>query len=124
MAALNEPYPGDMQGVHNADFSCYRQSQRAGLKGTFRAFLTSRVQNMDSIVGFQERELPVVNTKVRKKSYLCTQSDTRDFSININSQGEVLFSTWKSIFSQGGSFLQQPRIYSFNGKNVLTDLTW
>jgi hypothetical protein len=64
MAALNEPYTGDMTGVRGADYSCYRESRRAGLRGTFRAFLSSRVQNLDSIVRFSDRDLPVVNTKV------------------------------------------------------------
>lgn len=42
MAALNEPYSGDMQGMRGADFQCYRQARRAGLLGTFRAFLSAR----------------------------------------------------------------------------------
>ena len=65
MAALNEPYTGDMTGVRGADYSCYRESRRAGLRGTFRAFLSSRVQNLDSIVRYSDRDLPVVNIKVR-----------------------------------------------------------
>ncbi|PSN48620.1 hypothetical protein C0J52_24274 [Blattella germanica] len=99
MAALNEPYTGDMTGVRGADYSCYRESRRAGLRGTFRAFLSSRVQNLDSIVRFSDRDLPVVNIK-----------------------GEVLFNSWKDMFNgDGGFFSQQPRIYSFSGKNILTD---
>ncbi|XP_050073571.1 collagen alpha-1(XVIII) chain isoform X1 [Anopheles maculipalpis] len=102
MAALNEPYPGDMQGIRGADFACYRQARRAGLLGTFRAFLSSRIQNLDSIVRIADRELPVVNTR-----------------------GDVLFNTWNGIFNgQGGFFSQAPRIYSFSGKNVLTDMGW
>lgn len=66
MAALNEPYDGDMHGIRGSDYSCYRQARRAGLRGTFRAFLSSRVQNLDSIVRASDRDLPVVNTKVRK----------------------------------------------------------
>lgn len=64
MAALNHPFNGDMHGVRGADYECYRQSRRASLKGTFRAFLASRVQNLDSIVRFQDAGLPVVNLKV------------------------------------------------------------
>lgn len=64
MAALNEPYSGDMKGQRGVDYSCYRQARRAGLRGTFRAFISSRVQNLDSIVRFSDRELPVVNIKV------------------------------------------------------------
>lgn len=66
MAALNEPYTGDMRGVRGTDYACYRQARKAGLKGTFRALLTSRVQNLDSIVRYSDRHLPVVNLKVRK----------------------------------------------------------
>lgn len=64
MAALNEPFTGDMHGVRGADYACYRQAKRAGLRGTFRAFLSSRVQNVDSIVRLGDRELPIVNIKV------------------------------------------------------------
>ncbi|XP_065086473.1 collagen alpha-1(XVIII) chain isoform X7 [Ochlerotatus camptorhynchus] len=102
MGALNEPFPGDMQGIRGADYNCYRQARRAGLLGTFRAFLSSRITNLDTIVRIADRGLPVVNTR-----------------------GDVLFNSWNSIFNgQGGYFPQTPRIYSFSGKNVLTDITW
>lgn len=61
-----------------------------------------RVQHLNSIVRMSDQKLPVVNTK-----------------------GDVLFQSWQGIFNgQGGLFSQAPRIYSFSGKNVLTDLTW
>ncbi|CAO1413063.1 unnamed protein product [Diamesa tonsa] len=102
MAALNEPYTGNLQGLRIADLNCHRQARRAGLIGTFKAFLSARIQNLDSIVRQEDRELPVVNTR-----------------------GDVLFNSWNSIFnSQGGFFSQAPRIYSFSGKNVLNDPTW
>ncbi|XP_042221660.1 collagen alpha-1(I) chain-like isoform X3 [Homarus americanus] len=102
LAALNEPFTGDMHGVRGADYACYRQARRAGLKGTFRALLTSRVQNLDSIVRYSDRDLPVVNLK-----------------------GEVLFNAWSEAFSgSGGVFAQKPRVFSFDGKEVLTDPTW
>nr|NP_001246652.1 multiplexin, isoform P [Drosophila melanogaster]ADF27169.1 MIP20649p [Drosophila melanogaster]AFH04323.1 multiplexin, isoform P [Drosophila melanogaster] len=102
VAALNEPSTGDLQGIRGADFACYRQGRRAGLLGTFKAFLSSRVQNLDTIVRPADRDLPVVNTR-----------------------GDVLFNSWKGIFNgQGGFFSQAPRIYSFSGKNVMTDSTW
>ncbi|XP_054285965.1 collagen alpha-1(XVIII) chain-like isoform X1 [Macrosteles quadrilineatus] len=102
MAALNEPYTGGMNGQRGADYSCYRQARRAGLRGTFRAFLSSRIQNLDSIVRFTDWDLPVVNIK-----------------------GDVLFNSWKSIFTgDGGFFAQPPRIYSFSGKNILADPSW
>ncbi|XP_046410800.1 collagen alpha-1(IX) chain [Neodiprion fabricii] len=103
MAALNEPITGDMHGIRGADYSCYRQSRRAGFRSsTFRAFLSSRVQNVDSIVRFADRDLPIVNTK-----------------------GDVLFNSWKEMFNGDGAyFSQSPRIYSFSGKNILTDFSW
>ena len=40
-------------------------------------------------------------------------------------QGEVLFNSWKDLFNgDGGLFSQQARIYSFSGKNILTDFAW
>lgn len=60
------------------------------------------MQNLESIVHAEDRDLPIANTR-----------------------GDVLFNSWKSIFNgQGGFFSQAPRLYSFSGKNVLTDLTW
>lgn len=102
MAALNEAYTGGMNGPRGADYACYKEARRAGLRGTFRAFLSSRVQNLDSIVKSSDRGLPVVNIK-----------------------GEVLFNSWRDIFKGDGAlFAQQPRVYSFSGKNILTDFTW
>lgn len=66
MAALNDPSDGDIQGISGADRACYRQARRSGLKGTFRAFLSSRLQNLDSVVRNADRNLPIVNTKVMK----------------------------------------------------------
>lgn len=75
MAALNEPHTGDTHGLRGADYACYREARRAGLRGTFRAFLSSRVQNVDSIVRAIDRELPVVNLR-----------------------GDVLFHSWADMF--------------------------
>lgn len=76
MAALNQPYNGDLNGIRDADYECYRQSRKYGFKSTFRAFLASRVQNLNSIVRQQDSKLPVVNIK-----------------------NEVLFNSWKDIFT-------------------------
>lgn len=102
MAALNEPYSGDVHGVRGADYACYRESRREGLRTTFRAFLSSRVQNVDSIVRQLDRKLPVANLR-----------------------GEILFNSWSEMFKgDGGPFPHPPRIFSFSGKNVLTDMAW
>nr|XP_022915821.1 collagen alpha-1(XVIII) chain isoform X3 [Onthophagus taurus] len=102
LASLNEAYTGDIGGVSGADSKCFREARRAGIKGTFRALLSSRVQNVDSIVRPSDRKLRVSNLR-----------------------GEVLFNSWLDMFKgDGAPFSHPPRIYSFNGKNVLTDMTW
>ncbi|KAG5893858.1 hypothetical protein JTB14_005467 [Gonioctena quinquepunctata] len=102
LAALNEAYTGDVHGVRGADYACYREARRAGLRGTYRALMSSRVQNVDSIVRQADRKLPVSNLR-----------------------GEVLFNSWSEMFrGDGAPFPHPPRIYSFSGKNVLTDFSW
>lgn len=119
MVALNEPYIGNLQGLRNADLNCHRQARRAGMMGNFRAFLStrfestqlnsknfnvsfSRIQNLDSIIKPEDRELPITNLR-----------------------GEVLYNSWNNIFTSGqGNFISSPRIISFSGKNVLNDPTW
>ncbi|KAH9644139.1 hypothetical protein HF086_010354 [Spodoptera exigua] len=101
LAALNEPLPGNMHGIRRADYACYRQGRRAGFRGTFRALLTSKIQNLNSIVRYSDRHLPVVNT-----------------------QGEVLFKSFSDMFVGNGALADGARIYSFNGRNVLTDSHW
>ncbi|KAH9359920.1 hypothetical protein HPB48_007973 [Haemaphysalis longicornis] len=64
VAALNQAWTGDLHGVRGADYECYRQSRQAHLRGTFRALLASRVQNLDSIVRAKDADLPLVNLKV------------------------------------------------------------
>lgn len=64
MAALNTALTGDMLGISGADYKCYRQAKQAGLSGTFRAFLSSRGQNLGSIVRSADQGLPIVNIKV------------------------------------------------------------
>lgn len=63
LAALNVPLSGDMSGIRGADLQCYRQSQEAGLYGTFRAFLSAPTQHLVSIVKRTDRTLPIVNLK-------------------------------------------------------------
>ena len=65
LVAANEPYSGNMRGVSGADYTCYREAKAAGMRGTYRAFVTSRVQNLDSLVHHEfDRSIPVVNVKV------------------------------------------------------------
>ncbi|EFX62931.1 hypothetical protein DAPPUDRAFT_15160, partial [Daphnia pulex] len=108
LVALNEPLSGDMGGIQRVDYACFRQARPAGLRGTFRAFLASRVQNLDTIVRSSDREFPVVNLR-----------------------GEVLFRTWNDLFRGGraskfASAARQQRhdIYSFNNRNIFNDIVW
>ncbi|CAG9761536.1 unnamed protein product [Ceutorhynchus assimilis] len=102
IAALNNPYTGNAGGVRGADYDCYREAHRAGLKGTFRAFLSSRAQDLSSIVRQVDRVLPVCNLR-----------------------GDVLFDSWLKIFDGRGAKLpHEPRIFSFNGKNIMNDPHW
>lgn len=103
LAALDAPLTGNMQGVSGADQLCYRQSRRAGLRGTFRAVLATRLQNMASLVHPRDRELPVTNIK-----------------------GEKLFDSWKAALEGVDSVvgLKAAQLYSFEGRNVMEDSRW
>ncbi|KAI6225666.1 hypothetical protein M3Y95_00721100 [Aphelenchoides besseyi] len=96
MIALNEPLRGDMGGVRGADLECYRQAREAGYHTTFRAFLSSRVQDLAKMVYPDDRTTPV-----------------------FNSRGERIFDTWSSIFE--GGIHSTGQIYSFNGRNIFDD---
>lgn len=103
LVALNAPLKGDMRGIRGADFQCYQQARSMGLTATFRAFLSSHLQDLATIVRKADRnDMPVVNLR-----------------------GEVLFSSWMAIFSgNGGMFDPSTPIYSFDGRNVMTDSAW
>ncbi|CAB3260337.1 unnamed protein product [Arctia plantaginis] len=101
LAALNEPLSGSMHGIRRADYACYRQGRRAGFRGTFRALLTSKIQNLNSIVRYSDRHLPVVNT-----------------------YGEMLFRSFSDMFHGNDALSPEARIYSFDGRNIMTDPHW
>lgn len=103
LVALNAPLKGDMRGIRGADFQCYQQARSMGLTTTYRAFLSSHLQDLATIVRKADRtDMPVVNLR-----------------------GEVLFSSWMSIFSgNGGTFNPSTPIYSFDGRNVMSDSAW
>ncbi|NXX07086.1 COFA1 protein, partial [Larus smithsonianus] len=99
LVALNSPFSGDMR----ADFQCFQQAQQAGLSATYRAFLSSHLQDLATVVRKTDRyHLPIVNLK-----------------------GETLFNNWEFIFNgNGGQFNVHVPIYSFDGRNVMTDPSW
>lgn len=68
LIALNSPQTGSMRGIRGADFLCFTQAQAIGMKGTFRAFLSAKLQDLYSIVRKADRDrLPVVNLKVVRR---------------------------------------------------------
>lgn len=69
LIALNAPQTGNMRGIRGADFLCFQQARAIGLKGTFRAFLSSKLQDLHTIVRRSDRgNFPIVNLKVRHKT--------------------------------------------------------
>lgn len=69
-----------MRGIRGADFQCFQQARAVGLAGTFRAFLSSRLQDLYSIVRRADRgTVPIVNLKVggvcSEKPLACPQVD-------------------------------------------------
>uniref|UniRef100_A0A674JT40 Collagenase NC10/endostatin domain-containing protein n=1 Tax=Terrapene triunguis TaxID=2587831 RepID=A0A674JT40_9SAUR len=103
LVALNAPLSGSMRGIRGADFQCFQQARAVGLMGTFRAFLSSRLQDLYSIVRRADRSgVPIVNL-----------------------QDEVLFNNWEALFSgTEAQFRAGVRILSFDGRDVLRDSAW
>lgn len=103
LVALNAPLKGDMRGIRGADFQCYQQARAVGLTSTYRAFLSSHLQDLATIVRKADRnDMPVVNLR-----------------------GQVLFNSWMSIFSgNGGVFDPSTPIFSFDGRNIMSDSAW
>jgi collagen type XVIII alpha len=70
--------------------------------GVINCFFVARVQTLDAIVNWVNRDTPVVNTR-----------------------GDVLFNSWSEMFDGSGAlFAHAPRIFSFSGQNVLMDPGW
>lgn len=102
IAALNDLTHGDMHGIKNSDYICHRQGLRAGFDGNFRAFISPRTHNIEEIMPFDDRNIPIVNLK-----------------------REILFNSWNEMTNKDGLYsTMNPRIYSFNGKDILTDFSW
>lgn len=103
LAALNSPQSGGLRGIRGADFQCFQQARAAGLSGTFRAFLSSRLQDLHSIVRRADRHaVPIVNLK-----------------------DELLFPNWEALFSGSeGQLKPGARLFSFDGRDVLRHPAW
>ncbi|KAG9349451.1 hypothetical protein JZ751_027894 [Albula glossodonta] len=103
LIALNTPQVGNMRGIRGADYLCFQQARAIGMQGTFRAFLSSKLQDLYSIVRKSDRNsLPIVNLK-----------------------DQVLFYSWESIFGESdGKMKDGAPIYSFDGRDILRDSAW
>ena len=68
--ALDSPRSGALHGSLGVDYQCYRQARQANYQGSFRGLLAPPPakahggNNIESIVRYQDRHLPVINTKV------------------------------------------------------------
>lgn len=103
LIALNAPQSGNMRGIRGADFLCFQQARAIGLKGTFRAFLSSKLQDLYTIVRRSDRDsIPILNLK-----------------------DQVLFSSWESMFGDNASKMKDNApVYSFDGRDILRDSAW
>uniref|UniRef100_A0A914E213 Endostatin domain-containing protein n=1 Tax=Acrobeloides nanus TaxID=290746 RepID=A0A914E213_9BILA len=99
LVALNSPVSGNMKGIRGVDLACYQQARQAGFKTTFRAFISSRVQDLNKVVHSKDSETPVVNL-----------------------QGELLYDSWNHTFN--GTSARKVPLYSFNRRNVFADPIW
>lgn len=85
LVALNAPLKGDMHGIRGADFQCYQQARSMGLTATYRAFLSSHLQDLATIVRKADRtDMPVVNLRVRRNLYLHSQFCLKIIQIDCN----------------------------------------
>ncbi|KJH46684.1 collagenase NC10 and Endostatin [Dictyocaulus viviparus] len=99
MIALNNPYDGNMHGMRGADLQCYREARMTGFTTTFRAMLSSNVQDMLRIVHSVDWDTPVVNLR-----------------------GEHLFPSWRAVLNDGQRTARP--IYSFDKRDILTNDHW
>ena len=152
LIALNSPQTGAMRGIRGADFMCFTQAQAIGMKGTFRAFLSSRLQDLYSIVRKADRDnMPIVNLKVselnifqdvnvgadNRETVGCIRTSETPVSLftpprsicfqltvlHVCLQDEVIYDNWNAIFNNG-RMNDNVSVYSFDGKDVLRDDTW
>ncbi|KAK6727999.1 hypothetical protein RB195_005574 [Necator americanus] len=99
LIALNTPYDGNMRGMRGADLQCYREARMAGFTTTFRAMLSSNVQDMLRIVHTVDWDTPVVNIR-----------------------GEHLFASWRAVLNDGQRSTRP--LYSFDRRDVISDDQW
>uniref|UniRef100_A0A1I7UY63 Endostatin domain-containing protein n=1 Tax=Caenorhabditis tropicalis TaxID=1561998 RepID=A0A1I7UY63_9PELO len=100
MIALSQPFSGNLHGLRGADLQCYREARSAGYTTTFRAMLSSNVQDLIRIVHSVDLDTPVVNIA-----------------------GHHLFPSWRA-FVNGAQMNQHAKLFSFDRHDVLNDSRW
>ncbi|KAG7280263.1 hypothetical protein CRUP_035390 [Coryphaenoides rupestris] len=81
LVALNQPHSGDMMGADAADRMCFEQAKAMGLPPNYRAFLSSRRQDLLHVVhSLIRHSLPITNLR-----------------------GDVMFRNWNAVFSGDGA---------------------
>ncbi|ESO03796.1 hypothetical protein HELRODRAFT_80119, partial [Helobdella robusta] len=103
LIAANHPLSGDMDGISGADSICYKESKKFGWPNTFKAFLSSRWQDLRGLI------------KQGKNDYVTV----------LNGKNETLFDSLEDIFNGSeGKLVHKNFIYSFDGRDVLNDVVW
>lgn len=100
MIALSQPFSGNLHGLRGADLQCYREARAAGYTTTFRAMLSSNVQDLVRIVHSVDFDTTVVNVA-----------------------GHHLFPSWRS-FVNGAQMNPHAKLFSFDRHDVLNDSRW
>ena len=116
--ALNEPFSGSQGGIRGADFACFKESRRAGVRGTYRALLAGQNQDLDTIVHASHRSgVRVVNLR----DELLVSSFSSIFDDTILSEDPWLYEHTNSLKTER---IHTGALYSFDGKDVLLDERW
>lgn len=100
MIALSHPFTGNLHGLRGADLQCYREARASGYTTTFRAMLSSNVQDLVRIVHSVDADTPIVNVA-----------------------GHHLFPSWRS-FVNGAQMNANAKLLSFDRHDVLNDSRW
>ncbi|GAU89174.1 hypothetical protein RvY_01755 [Ramazzottius varieornatus] len=118
LIALDEPFSGSQGGIRGADFACFKESRRTGLRGTYRALLAGQTQDLDTIVHARHRTgVPVVNVK----DELLATSFASIFDDSILTDDPWLHDHTNGLKTDG---LRTGALYSFDGKDVMLDDRW
>lgn len=101
LVALNQPHRGGVGGAQGADRMCQIQARAMGLPQRFYSLLSTATRDLSHRVHPLYSTLPITNLR-----------------------GDVLFGNWKQLLNGDGGILPRVPIYSFDGRDVLTNPFW